>query len=95
MSDETHPGRTLSSSSRAEVTARLRRIGGQVRGVERMVDENRDCRDVVTQLAASKAAIASLNTYVAETYARDCLCCGDVVGPAEVTRVLDLLKTAR
>jgi DNA-binding FrmR family transcriptional regulator len=95
VSDVTRPGRTLNDASRAEVVARLRRIGGQVRGVERMVDENRDCRDVVTQLAAIKAAIASLNTYVAETYTRDCLCCGDVVDTAEVTRLLDLLKTAR
>lgn len=95
MSDGSSPARTLSDASRAEVTARLRRIGGQVRGVERMVDENRDCREVVTQLSAIKAAIASLNTFVAETYARDCLCCGDALDTAEVARVLDVLKTAR
>jgi CsoR family transcriptional regulator, copper-sensing transcriptional repressor len=94
MSEPT-PGRTLSADARAEVTARLRRISGQVRGVERMVDENRDCRDVVTQLAAIKAAVASLNTYVAETYALDCLCGSEQVGTAEVSRLLDVLKTAR
>lgn len=94
MSDEI-PGRTLSTVARGEVTARLRRIGGQVRGVERMVEDNRDCSDVVTQLAAIKAAVASLNTYVAETYTRECLCGAEQVGTAEVSRLLDVLKTAR
>ena len=56
---------------------RLRRIEGQVRGIQRMVEENRDCRDVVVQLAAVKASIASLNTLVAETYAQECLCGGE------------------
>ena len=72
---------------------RLKRIEGQVRGIQRMVEENRDCRDVVVQLAAVKAAVASLNTLVAETYARDCLCAGEV-DAGEVARVLDLLNKA-
>jgi DNA-binding FrmR family transcriptional regulator len=60
-----------------------------------MVEEDRDCRDVVTQLAAIKAAVASLNTYVAETYALDCLCGSEQIDTAEVSRLLDMLKTAR
>lgn len=95
MSDTAANDRTLNPSARAEVMARLRRIGGQVRGVERMIEEDRDCRDVVTQLAAIKAAVASLNTFVAETYTRDCLCSAEQVDTAEVARLLDVLKTAR
>jgi DNA-binding FrmR family transcriptional regulator len=95
MSDDISKERTLNPTVRAEVVARLRRIGGQVRGVERMVEESRDCRDVVTQLAAIKAAVASLNTFVAETYTRDCLCSAEQVDTAEVARLLDVLKTAR
>jgi DNA-binding FrmR family transcriptional regulator len=95
MSDDTSQARTLSAATRAEVVARLRRIGGQVRGIERMVEEDRDCREVVTQLAAIKAAVASLNTFVAETYARDCLCSTEQIDTAEVSRLLDMLKTAR
>lgn len=40
-----------------EVRTRLRRIEGQVRGVERMLEEGRECRDVVTQLAAASRAL--------------------------------------
>jgi DNA-binding FrmR family transcriptional regulator len=92
---ETGTARPISEDTRAEVLLRLRRIEGQVRGIHRMVEENRDCRDVVVQLAAIKASIASLNTLVAETYAQECLCGGEQIDSAEVSRVLDLLKAAR
>ena len=87
--------RPISGETQAEVLLRLRRIEGQVRGIQRMVEENRDCRDVVVQLAAVKASIGSLNTLVAETYAQECLCGGEQLDSAEVSRVLDLLKAAR
>jgi DNA-binding FrmR family transcriptional regulator len=87
--------RPISDQAQADVLLRLRRIEGQVRGIQRMVEENRDCRDVVVQLAAVKAAVASLNTLVAETYARECLCAGEQVDAAEVSKLLDLLKAAR
>ncbi|HJZ50276.1 MAG TPA: metal-sensitive transcriptional regulator [Roseiflexaceae bacterium] len=89
------PVRPISQCSQSEVLLRLRRIEGQVRGIQRMVEENRDCRDVVVQLAAVKASIASLNTLVAETYAQECLCGGEQLDTSEVGRLLDLLKAAR
>ncbi|MEM9713169.1 MAG: metal-sensitive transcriptional regulator [Actinomycetota bacterium] len=41
----------------ADVRRRLRRIEGQIRGLQRMLDEGQDCRDVVTQLSAAQAAL--------------------------------------
>lgn len=40
-----------------DVRRRLRRAGGQVAAVERMLDEGRDCRDVITQLTAAIRAL--------------------------------------
>lgn len=40
-----------------EVTARLRRVEGQIRAVQRMIAERRDCHDVVQQMAAARAAL--------------------------------------
>jgi CsoR family transcriptional regulator, copper-sensing transcriptional repressor len=40
-----------------DVQLRLRRIEGQVRGLQRMLDEGKDCREVVTQVSAVKAAL--------------------------------------
>ncbi|MBK9941252.1 MAG: metal-sensitive transcriptional regulator [Kouleothrix sp.] len=85
----------ISAGTRTEVLLRLRRIEGQVRGIHKMIEDDRDCRDVVVQLAAIKASIASLNTLVAETYAQECLCNADQIGSSDVTGLLDLLKAAR
>lgn len=41
----------------ADVIKRLRRLEGQIRGLQRMVDEGAECRDIVTQLAAAKGAL--------------------------------------
>jgi DNA-binding FrmR family transcriptional regulator len=41
----------------ADVTSRLRRIEGQVGGLIRMIDDGRDCKDVITQLAATSKAL--------------------------------------
>jgi DNA-binding FrmR family transcriptional regulator len=40
-----------------DVIKRLRRLEGQVRGVQRMVEEGKDCREIVMQLSACKAAL--------------------------------------
>ncbi|MFN8126516.1 MAG: metal-sensitive transcriptional regulator [Candidatus Nanopelagicales bacterium] len=42
---------------RQEVTRRLRRIQGQVNGIITMIEEGRDCADVVTQMAAASRAL--------------------------------------
>lgn len=41
----------------ADITRRLRRVEGQVRGIQQMLAEHRDCRDIVTQLSAANKAL--------------------------------------
>lgn len=41
----------------ADIQLRLRRIGGQVAGIERMLEEGRECREVVTQISAANRAL--------------------------------------
>jgi DNA-binding FrmR family transcriptional regulator len=40
-----------------DLRKRLRRIAGQVQGIERMLDDGRECRDVVTQISAANRAL--------------------------------------
>ena len=70
MADEVRP---LSPARRDDVLLRLRRIEGQVRGIQRMVEEDRDCREIVTQVTAVKSALASVNGQVLRCYAQNCL----------------------
>jgi DNA-binding FrmR family transcriptional regulator len=47
----------LPEDTLADLRTRLRRIEGQVRGLQQMLSEERDCRDVVTQIAAANKAL--------------------------------------
>jgi DNA-binding FrmR family transcriptional regulator len=52
---------------------RLHRIEGQVRGIERMVDEDRYCIDVLTQVGAVKTALESLAFEVLDDHVNHCV----------------------
>ena len=41
----------------AKVTARMKKVEGQLRGILRMMDEEKDCKDVITQLSAVRSAV--------------------------------------
>jgi DNA-binding FrmR family transcriptional regulator len=69
-SDETIHGYT---ENREAVLKRLRRIEGQVRGVERMVEENRYCIDVVTQVTAIQAALDKVALELLSDHAAHCV----------------------
>ena len=56
-----------------QLQKRLRRIEGQVRGVQRMLDEDRDCRDIVQQLGAIRSAVQQAGLEVMRAYANQCL----------------------
>lgn len=58
---------------RQDIKARLRRIEGQVRGISRMVDEERDCMEIMVQLTAVKAAISRVGVLVLSNYLANCL----------------------
>ena len=55
------------------VLKRLRRIEGQVRGIERMVEENRYCIDVVTQVTAIQAALDKVALELLSDHAAHCV----------------------
>jgi CsoR family transcriptional regulator, copper-sensing transcriptional repressor len=56
-----------------KIANRLHRIEGQVRGIEKMVDEDRYCIDILTQVAAVKTALDSLSLELLEDHVRHCV----------------------
>jgi len=55
------------------VLNRLRRIEGQVRGLQRMIEEGKDCEAVLTQLSAVKSALDRVGIHLISHRMRDCL----------------------
>ena len=52
---------------------RLKRIEGQVRGIQKMVENGCDCKSVITQLAALRSVIESAGTVMLNNYMKFCL----------------------
>ena len=80
------------AADKAELTKRLHRIEGQVRGIERMLDEDRYCIDVLTQIAAVNTALESLAFRILDQHVTHCvsdaLASGDPAAAAEKSREL-------
>ncbi|MEI3613394.1 metal-sensitive transcriptional regulator [Pseudogracilibacillus sp. SO30301A] len=55
------------------VKNRLKRIEGQIKGVLRMMEENKDCKDVITQLSASRSAIDRTIGVIVSTNLIECI----------------------
>jgi CsoR family transcriptional regulator, copper-sensing transcriptional repressor len=58
---------------RDDATQRLRRIEGQVRGLQRMVDEGRYCPDILTQLASVHAALRGVGKLLMRNHLQHCV----------------------
>lgn len=61
------------TATKDQLGARLRRVEGQVRGIEKMVKEDRYCIDVLTQIAAVQAALDKVALGLLDGHARTCV----------------------
>lgn len=87
--------------SKASCLKRLSRIEGQVRGLARMVEEDRYCIDIVTQIAAVRAALRRVEEEVLRDHISHCVEHAIVSGDAskqrqKIAELMDVLsRTAR
>ena len=70
MADNSLPG---CSAAKALVQKRLRRIEGQVRGLQRMVDEDRYCIDILEQVSAATRALQSVALVLIDEHMAHCV----------------------
>lgn len=59
--------------SKEKLIQRLRRVEGQIRGVAAMLEEERDCREILQQLSAARSAVQSASRLFLQEYAASCL----------------------
>lgn len=63
----------LEADKKDDVVKRLRRIEGQVRGLQRMVDEDRYCGDVLNQFASVQQALRGTATIITRNHLETCV----------------------
>lgn len=95
-------GRTavaVDADRKARNLTRLRRIEGQVRGLQRMVEEDRYCADVVTQIASVQEALRGVSRELMRNHLKHCAATairqGDAAADVMYDELLDLMFTGR
>ena len=61
-----------------DVLLRLRRVEGQIRGIQRLIEEGSECKDIVTQLAAAKGALDRVGFKLMAAGMKECAIDGDL-----------------
>jgi DNA-binding FrmR family transcriptional regulator len=79
------------AGNKDQLGKRLRRVEGQVRGIEKMVDDDRYCIDILTQISAAQAALDKVALQLMEDHAAHCV----VGGPDELKeeRTAELMES--
>jgi DNA-binding FrmR family transcriptional regulator len=77
------------STTKEDLLQRLRRVEGQVRGIERMVEDERYCIDVLTQISAVQAALDKVALGLLDDHARHCVMGAD--GDKQADRTDELM----
>jgi CsoR family transcriptional regulator, copper-sensing transcriptional repressor len=75
-------------ASKEELLTRLARVEGQVRGITRMVDEDRYCIDVLTQIEAAEAALDKIALGLLDDHVRNCMRAGKGASEKQVQELM-------
>jgi DNA-binding FrmR family transcriptional regulator len=77
------------STNKTDLLRRVRRLEGQARGVARMIEEDRDCSEILQQLAAVRSAAHQATVALVRNYATQC-----IVSDESPEEIADALATA-
>lgn len=73
MSDTVHTGLVASDDERRRIVNRLKRLEGQIRGLQTMIDSGKDCESVLTQIMAAKSALNQVGLHIIGHAMKTCL----------------------
>ena len=78
-----------------DLQKRLKRIEGQVRGIQKMIDEERYCVDILVQIAAIKSAVNQVGLSILELHTRGCVAdalANHTSGNEKVDELMDIIR---
>lgn len=78
-----------------DLRKRLRRVEGQVRGIQKMIDEDRYCVDILVQIAAIKSAMQQVGLTILESHTRGCVAnalTNHTDGDAKIDELMDVIR---
>jgi DNA-binding FrmR family transcriptional regulator len=75
-----------------DIATRLRRIEGQVRGIQKMLEDGRECEDMLTQTMATRSALDQVGARIMEYHLDGCLLEGFDCEPERMVRLREALN---
>jgi len=89
-----HTLKPRTDAEKKAVTNRLKRIEGQVRGIQKMIDEDRYCVDILVQISAIKSAFMLVGFEVAERHMKHCVSDAVIYGEGDeaIDELMDVLN---
>lgn len=89
-----YPVTPRTDDEKQAVINRLKRIEGQVRGIQKMVEEDRYCADILVQISAINAALKKVGFTVAERHTKHCVSHAVKEGKGEeaIDELMDIMK---
>lgn len=89
-----HPSKPRTEEEKQKVINRLKRVEGQVRGIQKMVEDDRYCMDILVQISAIQAALKHVGFAVTERHINHCV--SDAIrqgeGKEAIDELMDVLK---
>ena len=82
----------VQGAEQQRILNRLRRLEGQVRGLHKMVEEERPCQEILTLLAGVKSALSATGDAIFEGYLEHCQQVGPPASSSEIVKVARLLR---
>lgn len=76
----------------AKVLNRMKRVEGQIRAIIRMMEEGKECRDVVTQLSAARSALDRVSTIIVANNLEQCIITAQADGEDTSETVEEAIK---
>lgn len=82
----------MEASETKRLLDRLARVEGQVRGLRRMLEEERCCEDVLTQLLAARSGLEQASLLILDRHIQDCVFEGEDASPETLARLREALR---
>ena len=81
----------VDSETKAAIIRRLRRLEGQIRGLQKMVEEDRYCPDIMVQISAAQEALRTIGRELMRNHLRHCVTKSVIEGPDQANPMFDEL----
>lgn len=80
-------------AQKKDIINRLKTIKGHINGIEKMIEEDKSCDEILLQIAAIKSSIQKVGLIIMEDHAMECLLPDEHGGPATKEQMEKLIKT--